>query len=766
MALVKTIGPAAVLPEEGFDNYIGAGDKIAVPFTTIQNRAKIINLAADGSVNFGINRIQVQNIAEIRGEFGPNNEKVFSLAGDRFDQVRFVGNWYPNNAQYGPRAVTNDTTEAYVEITFFGTGLNYLTDWNHPTNDQRISVDGGPETTYTIANQSGILSSKNYSANVPVAVASGLALGIHTVKIRTVVGALWLVIHGFEVLNEVAQLDVRPLTAYIDGNATDVAQTSISYNSDFTNVSGTAGAKGGAVIVYANSDGEVKKDIQYTDVAQANLTSADHSNEEVIRTYNWREFGCHGVSDFSDLTNATRDATFTLDDGTTILTGNDVLENSGDNLIRPNNATDFLAFTFVGTGLDIMCDPSVAVTNHTVEVNGVSVGNIAFTNTSLGRYKIVSGLPYGTNTVKIIKNDLSSNLDLRDFIVYAPKKPALPENTVALSSYYLMADFVFNTSPNPLTLSNGVLRKSPTREVIYEGAWNINASVDVFTPDGKIIYCTINGNYLIYTFFGTGIDYRFYGQDANTYDLEFEIDGSSDLSGFTTSLKQSGTGLSFTTNPANVTGTPSGSTEPDRNGAGFSISGLALGVHTIKVTRGAGSSSTYAHQVTALDIITPIHSPKNVGAFAVQKAFSVGSTALSDDRNISGFEKETSVAEAINLEVQPNQPNTQSTIFYPIPSMISVIETTGNPIAVDFIGSFSNQSVGGDTYAAIYVDGVYICERHIIAHTGHTGYYLDGSMHRVIPVSAGIHTVQIFWKSSGTVSKVNVGRTLTVKELK
>ena len=716
--------------------------KLTVPNTAIANRADIIDLANDMSMNFGINRIQTQETYEIQGESGPSGELVYGAVNDKFDQIRF----------YGPGADSNDAGGQFLiydnaEITFYGTGLNILINSDAFVRSIQVSVDSGafggnlnPTAASTILNQ------RNYSPNQVLNLVTGETLGLHTVKIQmTGTDNPW--IHGFEILNESTTLDINPGITYINDFQIDHAGVSSAYNSGWTNESGTLGAKGGCVIVYQDETETVKKDIQWTEVSQLNLTAANHSNEEVIRTHNFYEFGAGRADDFSTTSPpvAGSPRAFTLDDGTTTLVGDDVRPQQFGTTINyltaDSGVGSFFTLTFVGTGLDVTYISDVISRTTEFIIDGVNVGSINKIGAQgeMGTEKIVSGLPYGTHTIKF-RNLAAGDVTwgVKDFIIYGPKKPTLPTDSVELGSYYLMADFVANTTQSDTDISVGTLRKSPSREFIYAGgspAITLSAST------------RINGHYVHgattyeHTFFGTGLDLRFDTQ-GTTSNMTIDIDGSTDHSSLTTNLYS--TGVSF----VDTTGVFSG-TASAFNG-GLTVSGLSLGLHTVTLTKNSGNIG-----ICALDVITPIHSPKNNGPHVVQNTLSIGSTALTDARVIDEISaEEAKQSKAIGIV---DGPSTTQITFVPFPEMHVTYESEGEYVSITGSACLSNTSIGNYATHTFVVDG-----KHVGSSVGtlaHANSYYDSSTNEhVMYLSAGIHDIQMYWRTTtGTAVANNIG---------
>ena len=142
------------------------------------------------------------------------------------------------------------------------------------------------------------------------------------------------------------------------------------------------GTKGARVIQYLKQDGTVGKAITPTDYYQKTLKQTDHSNEEIVRVLN--------------------------------LASN----------------TYCSSVTFVGTGLDVKLKLYKAVS---IKLDGLDIGTLmSDSNTVLE--KICSGLPYGTHILHF-ETDCVEKL-----VVYAPKKPTMPNKAVELADYCLLAD--------------------------------------------------------------------------------------------------------------------------------------------------------------------------------------------------------------------------------------------------------------------------------------------------------------------------------------
>lgn len=339
------------------------------------------------------------------------------------------------------------------------------------------------------------------------------------------------------------------------------------------------------------------------------LSNSDHSLEEIIKKFSFRDFGRNRGDDFSTLTGSGGTSrTFVLGDGTTCLTstGDGLYDTYGDGGGIDISASGyFWTLTFVGTGLDIISTINGTGTDPNppkLYVDDVLVGTLGAVGATAGTIRkesLCSGLPYGTHKIKVAQE--GGNLTVwsryyREFIVYGAKKPSLPSNATEIVDYNVMADFIGNTNGN-VSPSIGVVRKHCTRSLLYSGSWSI--AQDSNSPSGFETYTASDGSYVEYTFWGTGIEHNQYmASSARNY--TYSIDGSTDLSGFTTNFYNSAIG-SMTFNPA--TGVLSGTPASGTYGALLSIRDLPLGKHTIRVTKNSGGDM-YAD---AFDVITPIH---------------------------------------------------------------------------------------------------------------------------------------------------------------
>lgn len=766
---------------KSFPDFIDACD-ISVPNTTIQNRAPIRDITSDLSARMGVNRIMTQQIEKLQGEFGACGEPVYRATNDDLCQIRFVGDWEAENSTHGPLALIPDITcpSDAVEITYYGTGLNLLAYASCVTKNLNLTVDGSALACcdVVVGGKSLVLSGRNYTQNAVFPVVCGQTLGIHTVKLsgcacNTASNSLRLA--GFEILNESSCINVRPGTVFLDGISRSLTcAVCVDYNSCFE--SGTLGTKGGRVLLYAekNTAGNLtmKKAVTPTDACQANLACVDHSNEEIVRTYQFREFGAGRSDDFSTLSSSIVDRAFTLDDGTTTLVGNCVDVDSNESLAINTSGTGFLTFTFVGTGLDISWASSGTGTNTNADsfevfIDGCSVGNWCTVSVDaiVKTKSIVSGLPYGTHSVKIFRNTPTVwTIGIKDFTVYGPSKPTLPANSVEIGEYYIMADFAQISTGGAEEVSAGVLRKDSTREftLIQGTGGSQDWSLDLTTAKvgGYLLNSNRNNAEIQYTFFGTGFDMRFSEATNRSSNILVQIDSldanSTNFAGAT--FNYVGGEGSYNSSTA-ILDQDHSSTAVEGNS--FAISNLPLGLHIVSFKNQTASSFLV---IDAIDIITPIHSPKDIGNFALQATREIGSQALSDSRVFEPVEScHVNVTHTIQVATEDN---TQTNIEEPSGHQRAVITTSGKPVEVSANITMSQSTSTGTMKISLYIDGVKMIDT-VQANSSGAGATDVLGFNRIIPVSAGTHLIQVFYEGSAGTKTISSGgkSMLSVKEL-
>ena len=737
--------------------------KVAAPFTTVVKRALMTDLANDLLPRFGVDRVMTQAIQEVQGESGPAGEKVFKPANDIHDMIRFVGgDWSLSNIGSNGQQITADGSN-YIEISFWGTGLNIV---NRGGTAMTAAVDGGAAgANFIPSGNAPVLEARNYNRNEIVNAVSGLTVGFHTVKLSCASFRFY----GFEILNTNSTLQLLPGRSYLGGKRLYKAAASTdAYNSNFE--SGTLGTKGGHVVVYQKSDGTVAKAVQPTNASQANLTSADHTNESVIRTINYREFGSGRSDDFSSASGTVAPRAFTLDDGTTTLVHNNAagsLINGVDVLQLPGN-TNFLTLTFVGTGLDIIETDSAAggSDSYTVSIDGATGLSMATAGlTTVRVVKICSGLPYGTHTVKVTRVTAATfALCVKEFIIYGPSKPSLPSGAIELADYYLMADYIANTTAGLDTIPTGVIRKSNVREMLYANGtggstdWTIGGPTPSSYASGFETFSDRLNAFFEYTFLGFGFEFRFASTASRSSNISVTLNGLAATVANFPSLVSSvyGTGVTFS---AGVLDQNDASTTV---GAGFRLSGLPFGKYTVRFNN--NSASSYLH-TNLIDIITPVHSPKINQPGDLQNTLPIGSCAIGDSRKFSSTSVKT-LANWAQARGITSAATTTSTSFVPVPDMSVSIKTSGNPVQVSYNVASTINAAGQTVDFIVYIDGVSLASSRTQLMPSLSGYRQTATCAVIVPLAAGFHKIDVYWLVSGnTATAVDVTRQISVMEI-
>jgi hypothetical protein len=734
-----------------------ATDLISVPNTTIINRAKIPNLANDLRASFGIERIPTQTIVQLQDEFGANGEPVWGVVNDDRGLIRCVGgNWASSVATVGPCITTNTIAGEYIEITFYGTGLNILLWMDTSSRNFPITLDGVAYSSLNYSSSTMIIT-RGYAANCVTTAVSGQSLGIHTVKIANNASVLGL--YGFEILNATASntsINVNSGTAYIGGKQyVNLLSDSIPYTS-----AGITNGKGGRVVRYLKADGTF--DHVYTAIpsSPSYLTNANHTNEEVGRTHFPREFGVGRSDDFSLMsTTNVAGASFTLDDGTTTLVAVNARQGAVAFGIDVMATTGFLTFTFVGTGLDVYlaCDGGARQITS-IQIDGAaSVGSISMLASTQGVYKICSGLPYGTHTVKFTTTYSTATPAFNKFIVYQPKTPSLPANGLEICAYNILADYNGTTATTSSFLGNnenpvGIINKINARELIYVGTWNMDMDVTTETRGGCRAFSSVSGDYFQYTFFGTGVNLHLSQfATAGGATLSITIDGSTAAGGVAR---------------VNITNNGSGNYTQAFGSSGFpcrvEFTGLSLGVHTIKVAK----TNIYTSGVQSVDVITPIHSYKSNLYADLQNTLPIGSNSLMDSRKTSMIKEALPAQKAWAQSVGiASNVTTTSTVMVPIPDLSCTLKTNGSPIKLTLNMNIEGTTVGSYAIIQMFVDGAACTSKYAYPQVANSATMASDSF--VLPVSAGVHKIDAYWSTNNasyTMKSVSTGRCLTVEE--
>lgn len=748
----------------GTQAFVDETELIQVPSTSVANRAKIPNLANNLKASFGVDRFHTQLLVEMFGESGPSGERVFTCVGDYNNQVRFVGNGWRNGDFNFGNYVQGSNVGEWLEYTFFGTGLNLLCLFDS-SSDFRAAVDSDTYGANLLPpGKSTIITNRTFSAYEIIPVVKDLSLGIHTVKIKRFNSSgFFLNVHGFETLNQSTTISVNPGTGFSLGQKySAITSFASALKTGFDNVlDANVGTRGGRAVIYLKPDGTVAKLFTATDSTQKNFSAADHSNEEVIRKYNYREFGSGRVDDWSTINTAVAsNRAFTLDDNSTTMIGQGVVGGSTGG-IGTNGSGDFLTIVFTGTGLDIIQEelPVNFSGTHQILIDGnvTFSGNLG-TIINKGVWKVVSGLPYGTHTFRFIKTSAGSGISFHNFLVYGPKKPTIPSNSIELADYFVLADFD-GSSTNGTAISDnlkfptGVISKFETREFIYTGTgWSI--SLFPTTASGYDVSSPTTGDSVYYTFFGTGFQFHGYASGGGgTYDVTVTIDGVANASG---AVRGNATAIGGGVYRSTSTTYP----QPYR----IDFTALPLGVHTVRIQKTAGVGN---FNPGAFHIITPIHAPKYQTAIQ-QVGQNIGNCSLSDSRKTS-LSKDTPQEKrgwAQVVGVTPS-PTVSSLSYVPMPEMIIPFRANGKrPVRIDFGASLYDATASNNVQISIFVNGE---QRSINFWSDPTvagqPYHTQG--HVIVMLPEGVHEIQGMWRCGGgtTITSVGTERLMTAYEI-
>jgi hypothetical protein len=744
---------------QGFQSFVNTANQVSPTtltgtpasgsfYSTITNRAKIIDPTQDLKVSNPMDRIEVQSLMFLQNEYGTNGEAIWAPTNDDRGLIRFGGFWSSVADNYGQRAFGN-TLGNFIEITFYGSGLNLLTFPGDPIAFN-WSVDGGSTTAISLG-LSTILGARNYSSNQIVPIVSGLTVGMHTVRLVTTNANNWSVF-GCEILNPTTSLSVNPGTAYVGGQKIVSASVQTqSYNSGFD--SGTLGTVGGHVVVYAKADGTIGKAVTPTNASAAYGTSADHTNEEMHRSFASLEFGAARTDDFT-LSASTSNYAFTLDDGVTSLNGSSINPQANFQNIQSIGfgASSFVTFTFVGTGCDVFLVTSASSTGAlALTVDNVSQGTVTL-STAIGQrlYKIASGLPFGTHTVKLAVNT-ATNFTLSRFNIYQPKKPSVPTGAIELTDFNIPANYVGTTNTAGLLGSQGIIQRMLAREHIYSGTWAFTSLNPDIVPGGFDFRPSTNGAYAEYTFVGTGFAVSDRGNTTSNWTLT--LDGSSNFSGNTVSKTATGT---FTASTGTYTGAI--------NTGYVAITGLTFGKHTVRITFNDAASVIYFWG--GFQIITPIYSARSNTGYDQQNTLTLGSlSSMSDNRKTSAVKEsylqKKNVSQAFGIL---SGPTTTSTSYVPMPDLSVMHTNNSGKVRITFrYQGFPNSAM--NMAGIIYMDGSPLIGSEVVTSVQAASYNIPVGNTVYASITPGPHKFDVYWSTSGgTMTNFATQRNLLVEE--
>ena len=603
----------------------------------VVNDNKGTGVSSDAALrpNWGVERINFNNVERVNPRVVTSNTEIESRIignnGLTDSRIRLVGDWtFQNHTTFDTSAgarnraanVFTDNVGDFIEITFTGTGINLLSETSIDGHTWNASVDGGAATNIhpfpaiNTGNSEQLFGERGFSRpNNIIDVVNGLASGTHTVRITNATNASSTVmaLYGIEILNEKASSSTN-----MDITAGDIYRDGYRYTSDAaetpTVIPAGTSARGARVITYINPLTQaVEQVFQDVDTASANFASANHANEEVIARKNFFDFGNHSF--FQTATSTGNTTGFTLNDGTTalIVRGADVnaansITTGGlfepPSLVISGTVGDYISINFVGTGLDIFGVRGGGGSNFDFQVfvDGVSIGNLPDPGDSfVGILPIVSGLPYGSHSVRI--NSLTGtdiNFGASEFLIYGPRRPAaLPSKAVVIADYHRVANRVRTTSGVFDATSTGLIGKSPTKEMFYAPAGVGLATGGLDTSIYGAEAAIASNEYVEYTFFGTGIEVHGTTADAgDAPQIAITLDG--------TALGTTGTvtGVNGTYNSGTSRFTRTASTAVITKSI-LQITGLDLGTHTIRVTTNAAGTGEWEH--LGFYVESPVH---------------------------------------------------------------------------------------------------------------------------------------------------------------
>jgi hypothetical protein len=750
--------------------------KTSAPYTTVVNRSQMTDLSQDLGARAGSERVMVHKLIELYGERGPSNERVYKPINDVHDQVRFVGEWQSATDLRGARAQPSFNNE-YVEVSFYGTGLNLLTFIDTSSRDVSVSVDGGSSSAISIggASFSTAINDKKAGTNVVIKLVCGLTAGFHTAKIVTN-GATY--VHGFEILNESLTVKVNKGQSSVGGKVRNLSsQAALTYNS------GISGTKGGRVVVYHKSDGTIGQSATSVsnDTPSTSLSNVNHTNEEMVRFHSFREFGtgknaagaATTFDDFNILTGNSNIANIaaTLDDGTTTLQAATALADftsSAEGVRVATGTSNFIEITFVGTGIDvILLNPDSS--NRQFSSVSVDGGASLGTTTNPGVAKtflqpIASGLPYGTHTVRMNAPSGINSQYVNGFYIYHPKKPSIPSGAIELADYNVMADYSVSSAGSQ-TVAPGVLRKASSRELTYFGTWAYDMP-NTGKISGQEMGGSTNGGYFEFTFLGTGFELRGDASTApfsstNTVSLQNLTSGGSLLTLNSTNFPGLTAtnigGWTFTYASGNLNQSTS-----TTSGSGLSINGLTYGLYKVRVTNG----TTNQLKIACVDVISKIHAPKNNTPGSMQNLLAVGSNSIGDSRKFGSNQITLPKNWASTGGITSNPPTVQ-TSYMPAPDMSVVHKSETGLINVAFAIE-ATSSTTGLLGTQVYIDGRFAADLSLPELTSVivTTNQVTLSYSATVQVPVGIHNITVYWKTStGTLTASGIRRSLSVRDV-
>ena len=796
-------------------------------YSSIQNRASITDITQDLKVRFGLERIPFQNLYQINSEAGPSGEAVWGLTNDNLGLVRFVGGGWRSDIENSGQATASFSQNDYLEVTFYGTGLNLLTANDVASRDYRVSVDGGISGANIYPGVSTVITDLNYNSNIVVQAISGLALGVHTVRVlNNSANTMWL--SGVEIINQNAtstNLTVNPGIGYVEAKRLNtnsqqafgidsmvntyqftLSSGSASVGAIYTNNSQTfqvvdfdavnsfltcagTGAptatgnlvklsgtgtdplpftfvanKGGRVLVCQDSNGEITTEWNPTSYQFLTLANANHSNEELARAFSPTEFRSDIANDFSDTTAGSTQRGFVLSDSAT------TLFSSGSQVVTSALGTNRYGLSFsVGNAIFF----TFVGTGLDVELEigplETSTITIFINGATIGNLTYTAGS--GLITYKIASG-LAYGTHSVAITASAPTQLLLtrylvyqPKKPTLPSGAIELADYNLVARPFVNIATAGVDRSA--RGVLRNSAMHEVTYSGTWTRN--LVTNTI-GQFHCRTSTATSyFEYTFFGTG---FDIRLSTPNA--VAGNYT-MTIDGVAPSLVNFPASTSGFYGGITgftqatgvittdTSGTNASGMWISGLPLGLHRVRVTYNSGTWLA----LEAIDVIAPIHSFNLTTPYVEYNSISIASREISDQRAFSAI-KENYLQQKNVAQVSKayTTPTTTSTTPVTLPLMNLVHTNNSGKVLASYAVRVANSTLNQDVFVSLFVDGVDQDPTSFGYCATSATANADSiiSVSRVVNVSPGTHSFALYWYvTAGTGSAF--ARVLTVEEI-
>jgi hypothetical protein len=594
--------------------------------------------------HFGSQRHKTKSLQLLEQETATHGENIYSVDGREWCRGHLAGTSYGSDFA---EVIYFSGTDTFLEITGYFSDANIIFH-NILGRNVRYTLDGVDDTTDYAGQVSVTtpLAGRYVEAGGVENLGLGATLGIHTLKLRQTTSGHGNYMVGFELIAQdtsnrnniqipsqnVVSFGKKfsisaegssghhydPFNGFVNGTSLHSAfvDTATSLGLDSAPGSSAKWAisstnhirpyQGGRVVKWVDSDGTIKTSVNMIPPNAQNFSSSadsevttpsatntnfkpafsddtiDFQNSEVAKTFFAREMGnggANGDSSYRDATVADSDhnIAYVLDDGLTSLSAEAAssYNNFAVGSIGAHNSDFDMYFTFIGSGIGYY---------------GKSSQN-----------NIASNLPYGSHILKIGYDGTNSTIDIDgvqvfsgsaneryysqySFNIHQPKRPPIPEDACVIADYMLMADHVVASTANAATISKGVRRLSPTRDVYYkDGTWTFYAADSGGTnfSYGMGFYASGDSDHHITAFATNAIVGGF---DFPTRFRPYEVDGS------VVTTTKTGTGAGSIMYPSSLS---------------------TLGVHTF----GADGTGTSLLELMSYDLVTPIHTSSHYQPF-------------------------------------------------------------------------------------------------------------------------------------------------------